>query len=140
MMLLDTENKANTEPRRRPDKLDGISAEDRLTIEAFLRGLQKLISMESLEAIKRDCVPTICPCCKQLVDSNFEFWRPGKLKRREVEVGALKLQCPLCRLIVDCLPPITDFQIPNTKRFSGLSPRPQNMTHAVLKVGRLDGM
>ncbi|ERF76416.1 hypothetical protein EPUS_06974 [Endocarpon pusillum Z07020] len=131
-------SKADPKAGPRPDELGGCSAEDRMTLAPFIRGLQKLTSMESLEATKKHCVPSLCHHCKQLLDSDVGLRGSGKLKRREVEDGARRLKCPLCQLLVDCLPPVTASHISNTTCSSGRSHMVQNTTHAVLKVGLLN--
>jgi hypothetical protein len=132
-VLFGKENKADAELFRRPDELDENSAEDRLTIEAFIRGLQKLTSIELLGATKKHCIPTLCRRCKDLLKPNFEFWKACKVKGREVEDGARRLECPLCQLISDCQPSVTDSQIANTNGS-------QKEAYAILKVGHLNGM
>jgi hypothetical protein len=118
-MALFSEEEAGLEQGQRPDALDGNSTEDTPNaIEGFLRTVQKLTSMGSLEVTKKDSVPSLCTRCQKISSLS----RPSKLMWREVEDGASRLECPLCQLIVDCLP------------------EAQNMNSVVFKVGLLDGM
>jgi hypothetical protein len=95
--------------------------------------LPKLTSMESLVDTKRHKVPQLCSRCKELTKT----WNLSKLKWREVEDGAQRLDCPLCQMIIGSLPGVT--AVLSHGMNAKTSSKSKDITHAVLKVGRLDG-
>src|SRR6266536_4688928 len=126
---------ATEEEHQKPLPPGTTLEEARLRGQSLLDFLLELTSMESLKVPKKANQFALCPSCTELSVS----WSFGKLKWREVEKGAKYLECPLCQILMDCLPFAAFSEVQDSKRSSTLSGNQPSMTHAVLKIGRLDG-
>ncbi|RDL30113.1 uncharacterized protein BP5553_10391 [Venustampulla echinocandica] len=117
--------KSAADPLPMSHKLDVKSAEDTMAIEGLLLHLQNMASMKDLDRARKSPA-SLCARCTVLVQD----FQPATLDKQEVNGGGAK-ECPLCRIILDCLPSMGEPQISNAKP----SNRPQNNSHLVLKVG-----
>ena len=108
---------------------------DQVALGAFLGSLDDLITMEFVKDAQKADFLSICVRCTWLMSTG----KIGEVPREDVEIGARR-KCPLCRLIIDCVPAQSNSQsLSKDDNTSKPSQRKQDSNHAVLKIGRQDG-
>jgi hypothetical protein len=114
-------------------------AMDPVTLTAYLPfwlSLKDLMSFTDAKDQELTKTPVLCSRCEESTKS----LRTDRITRQRVDETARELACPLCQLIIDCVPPgsNTTDALKKADPAARSGPQEEIQRHAILKVGRQD--